>query len=330
MRIGVVISSCGGLSPTHTTAHLLAAALAAGWGVRVVEAQDFDVDERGRIQIRAAVLDGLEADRDVIVDRLRARNLPRRQVDATTFDVVVLRVSTLDPALVAMAQAMAERGVCVLSDPAGLVLTSHKSWLAGLPSGVPRPRTLVTRSFATAEAFLAALAGPAVLKPARSSGGRGVRFLERGAGGEAAASAFAAAAGRGDGHVVVQAYIPEAVNGEKRLLWLEGEILGGYLRTSAPGDFRHNLRVGATPSPCTVDESDRAALHALDPHLRRLGTWLAGIDIIGGRIVEVNVLNPGGAHFTSCLAGVAVGEALVASLRRRAYSRRFPVPVPAK
>lgn len=314
MRLVVLVSSVASVSASHTTIHLLAAALARGHAVRVVEPWDIDLDERGRVQLRAFVLDGLGPDREALVETLRMRSAPRRTVAANDHDVLLLRVNPLDTAVVAFAQLAKRAGLRVLNDPDGLLATTHKSWLASLPPEVPRPRTVVTRSGAVAERFATTERGGVVVKPARASGGRGVGLVRDGLG--ELASAFDAASRAGDGWVVVQAYIPEADEGEKRLLWLDGELIGGYRRLRAPGDFRHNLRRGASPEAAEVDDADRRAVAALDPHLKRAGVWFAGIDLIGGRLVEVNVLNPGGAHFTTLLGGVAVGERLAVALER--------------
>ncbi len=325
----MVISGAGGVQPTHTTVHLICAAREAGWAVRIVEPTDFDIDERGRVQLRAFVLDELPPNRDLIVARLRARDLDRRQLEASSLDVLVLRVNPLDTAVVAMAQLVVAAGVTVVNDPGALVRTTHKSWLASLPPEVPRPRGIVTRSRAAAERFASGVTGGLVLKPARSSGGRGVQLLRGRAARRGLEGAFAAAADAGDGYVVVQAYLVEASMGEKRLLWLDGEIIGGYLRRRAPGEFRHNLKLGAEPAPCDVTRAEREAVAALTPYLLRERIWLAGIDVIGARIVEVNVLNPGGAHFTSAFSGREVGPRLVESLARRAHAAT-PIEVPAK
>lgn len=321
MRLAVLVSSTASASPTHTTLHLIAAALARGAAVRVVEPWDLEIDERGRLQLRAFILDGHAADREAIVATLRNRDAPRRTVEAASHDVLLLRANPIDTAVVAFAQLAARAGLCVLNPPEALLRTSHKSWLATLPPDVPRPRTLVTRSNASAARFHSASPTGTVFKPARASGGRGVGLV-RGPQGELEA-AFGAASAAGDGWVIVQEYLQAADEGEKRLLWLDGEIVGGYLRQRPPGDFRHNLRIGGQPASCTIEPEDAAAIASLGPHLRTEGVWFAGVDLIGGKIVEVNVLNPGGAHFTTLLAGVAVGERLAAGLYARSgYSGR--------
>lgn len=319
MRLVVLLSNVAAASPTHTTVHLITAALARGAAVRVVEPWDLEMDERGRLQLRAFLLDDHPADREAVVATLRARSAPRRTVEALSHDVLLLRVNPIDTAVVAFAQLARQAGLAVVNDPDALFRTTHKAWLAGLGPEVPRPTTVVTRSLASAQQF-ASVHRDVVLKPGRACGGRGVGLV-RGPGQELA-DRFTAAADAGDGWVIVQSYLPEAEAGEKRLLWLDGELLGGYLRRRAAGEFRHNLKVGGVPEPCTVDDADRRAVAALGPHLRREGVWFAGIDLIGGRVVEVNVLNPGGAHHTTALGGVDVGERLAMALERLVPARR--------
>jgi glutathione synthase len=188
---------------------------------------------------------------------------------------------------------------------------------------VPRPATLITRSLSVAEQFTAGIEAGVVVKPARSCGGRGVTLV-RGRRRMALLPDALAHAGSqsGDGYAVVQEYLPEAAAGEKRLLWLDGRLLGGYLRMRAPGEFRHNLKVGGLPEPCPVTDRDQELAATLTPHLRRDGIWFAGIDVIGGRVVEVNTLNPGGAHYTSQFTGLPVARQIIDSLT--------PTPHPAR
>ena len=310
--------------PTHTTVHLLAAAVQGGAQVRVIESGDFEIDERGRIVARAFCLDGAPAEREALAAALAEGSLPRRTIQAESLDALVLRVNPIDTSVVAMAQLLASRDVAVFNSPFAMLRTTHKSWLATLPAAVPRPKTLVTRSGSTAWTFSLAQGDGVVVKPARSSGGRGVSLVRDRSESEFGI-AFSSAAGAGDGLVVVQAYLPAAQHGEKRLLWLDGALVGGYLRQRAPGEFRHNLGLGAEPLPCQVTDAERSAVASLGPHLAAEGIWFAGIDMIGERIIEVNVLNPGGAHFTSAFSGLPVGQllfdALCANLSRQ--SRPF-------
>ncbi len=247
---------------------------------------------------------------------LHGRTALRRHVEVDRLDVLLLRSNPLDLAVIGFAQLVAAAGVRVCNDPYGLVRTSHKAWVATL-AGVPRPRTVVTRSRATIEAFASDCPNGIVVKPARSCGGRGVTVF-RGRRRPRLEPAIEAAVRAGDGYVVVQEYVPAAIFGEKRLLWLGGALIGGYLRQRAPGEVRHNLKVGATPTPCPLTEDDHALASALTPHLVHAGVWFAGIDVIGGVVIEVNTLNPGGVFWSEQFSQPDIGDRIIASLEKTA------------
>jgi glutathione synthase len=323
VRLGIVITNAASAAVTHTTVHVAHAALAQGHAVRVLEPTDFELDERGRLRGRASCFDAPLPDRDALVAALRGRTAPRRSVEVDRFDVLLLRINPLDLAVLAFARLAAAAGVRVLNPPDAILLTSHKTWLGTLPD-VPAPPTVVTRSRATVERFASGLEAGVVIKPARSCGGRGVSIV-RGRRHAGLGKAVDDAMRVGDGYVVAQAYLPEASLGEKRLLWLEGALLGGYLRERGPGELRHNLKVGGQPRACVVTDGDRAAAAALGAHLSRAGVWFAGIDVIGEQVVEVNTLNPGGVHYTAHFGGTDVAAALVDRLAARAPSSHSTV-----
>ena len=315
MRIGIVLSNAASVTPTHTTVHLAVAALARGHAVRILEPWDLEVDARGRVRGRAHLFDA-PCTREELVAALHARSAVRRHVEVDRFDVLLLRCNPLDLAVIGFAQLAAAAGVRVWNDPSALLRTSHKAWVATL-DGVPRPRTIVTRSRATIEAFASNCAEGIVIKPARSCGGKGVTVL-RGRRRPKLDAALVDAERYGDGYVVVQEYLPAAVFGEKRLLWLDGALLGGYLRQRAPGELRHNLKNGATPMPSPLTAADHALAAALTPHLVRDGVWFAGVDVIGDLVIEVNTLNPGGVYWSEHFSQPDIALRLVASLERAA------------
>jgi glutathione synthase len=320
MRLLIAISRVAVCEATHTTIHVAATALARGHQVFFVEPWDFEIDASNRVVMRAYALDE-PARRDELVRRLSDRVAPRRYLDLSHVDALLLRVNPLDPAVILFAQLAVRAGLTVHNDPSSLLLTGHKGYLATL-ADVPRPRTLVTRSRAAAILFASEYRSGVVVKPARSSGGRGVSLVPGGRQKHKVEAAFNFARFLGDGYVVVQEYLAEAEEGEKRLVWLDGALIGGYLRSRAPGEFRHNLVRGGCPRTCTIDETDHVLCRALSPHLKRDGVWLAGIDVIGGKIVEVNTLNPGGVHFGEILGGTRMAECIVRSLEDELAGRR--------
>ena len=299
------------MDASWTTVHLAAAALKRGHGVRFVEPWDFEVDGTGQATARVHAFDPGDHDVDRLVRSLQDRSAPRRYIRLDRFDVLLLRAAPFDPTIMAFALMAKSAGVRVVNDPAGLMVVSHKAWLAALP-GVARPTTLVTQSPGMARLFYEKYRVPCVVKPARGSGGRDV-FLVPWRDVLSFNSAFSRAMSRG-GHVVVQTYLQEATEGEKRLVWMDGVVLGGYLRTRAPGEFRHNLKQGGTAQRTDLTAEEFSAVDMLSPHLLELGIRLAGIDLIGGHVIEVNALNPGGAFHTDRLSGTDTCGAIVERL----------------
>lgn len=321
MRLGIVITRASSVTATWTTVALARAALARGHDVRILERTDFQIDPSGQLIARGFALDGPVPEPEDLAEALRRRTLRRCFIDITRLDVLLLRSTPLCPDLIAFAQIARDRGVRVLNDPDGLVRVTSKAWLASL-SGIPTPPTLITRSVGEALMFYEQQPDGVVVKPARGSGGRAVSQVPRGRSGQLE-RAFETAR-RPGGYVVVQGYIPAAEGGEKRLLWLDGAILGGYLRRRAPGEFRHNLKRGGLAEPTQVTDGERALLAPLTPHLVAAGVWFAGLDLIGDQLVEVNALNPGGTFHTDRLSGTDHADTVIANLEARPQPRIPP------
>jgi glutathione synthase len=295
MNIGFLVSSARAVRPTWTTAHLAQSALLDQHRVRFFEAGEIEVTPHGRLVARAHVLDAPCTSPETLSYRLSSGQLVQRYVEISGLDVLLLRANPFSPHVRVMALLAQERGVRVYNDPAGIIRTRTKTWLATL-TDVPKPQTLITKEISSARIFAENLGTDIVLKPAIGSGGRGVVRIPR-ANPRRLSRAFFDLQHHFPGPVVVQAYSALADLGEKRLFWVDGQVVGAYLRTRAPGAFHHNLQRGATPDPCTVSEADARIVSAISPHLMRNGIRLAGLDVIGGELIEVNTLNPGGLHY---------------------------------
>lgn len=314
MRLAVLVTSTTVMDPTWTTVHLIHAAAQLGHTVRLCEPADLEITAGGRLVMRAWSLDEPIADRLELCRRITTRDLPRRFTELSTCDRLFIRVNPLGPDTLHAAMIAQEQGVMVVNDPAGIARTRSKAWLA-TQAGVPRPATIVTSSRASIAAFAENQRGAIVVKPASASGGRGVALvpprrldlLD-----QAVDQARSVAHG---GPVVVQEYLPEAVDGEKRLFWVDGELLGAYLRRQGPGEFRHNLRQGGQPCPVPIEATDEAIAAVIGPRLLANGIRIAGLDIIGGRLVEVNTLNPGGVHWSDALGSAPLGTVATQAVR---------------
>jgi glutathione synthase len=94
---------------------------------------------------------------------------------------------------------------------------------------------------------------------------------------------------------VLQAFLPEVAEGDKRIVLIEGEVAGAINRLPAKGDIRSNLAAGGTAEASDLTETEREICAALGPELKRRGLLFVGIDVIGGKwLTEINVTSPTG------------------------------------
>lgn len=325
MRLGLAITRATLVEPTWTTALVASGWLARGHALRVIESWDFEISPSGELSARAHCFDpGAHGSPEAFCEALRRRTAPRRLIRVQDLDGLWLRLNPLNTAVLTFAASAAALGVVSIPSSASLLLTAHKSYLATL-ADVPRPPTLVSRSRAAIHDFYDQQPDGVVVKPARGSGGRGVYRVEPRRL-DSLDQAIDHVRTHGDTYVVAQAYLAEAEQGEKRVLWLDGRVVGAYLRERAQGEFRHNLAQGGQPRPCEITAQERAACATLTPHLVRAGVWLAGLDLIGGRFLEVNTLNPGGLHWIQALSACDHTSEVVDSLESWITTRTADVP----
>jgi glutathione synthase len=96
--------------------------------------------------------------------------------------------------------------------------------------------------------------------------------------------------------LIVQAFLPAVSEGDKRIILINGEAVGGFNRVPLKGHARSNLAVGGTAQPSELSEADVAICDAIGPELKARGQILVGIDVIGGRLTEVNNTSPTGVQ----------------------------------
>lgn len=189
-----------------------------------------------------------------------------------------------------------QQGARVVNDPQGLMLAQSKIYLTQLASSVI-PRTLISRDVNELIQFVEHAQTPVVLKPLSGTHGQDVFFVD----------------GPSDknlrqiidvlirqGWAIAQPYVPEAASGDIRVILLHGQCLqidGQYaLVRRRPGgsDFRSNIHAGGKACPTQFNERISQVVDLIGPTLIRDGIALAGLDLIGDVVVEVNVFSTGG------------------------------------
>ena len=122
--------------------------------------------------------------------------------------------------------------------------------------------------------------------------------------------------------IVVQRYVPEVRNGDKRIILVDGQFAGAINRVPAAGEARSNLHVGGRPQPTTLSEREQLMCEALGPELRNRGLIFAGIDVIGSYLTEINVTSPTGIQEIRRFGGPNIAKMIWDAIERRL--RQFP------
>ena len=177
----------------------------------------------------------------------------------------------------------------VVNDPAAVRNAPEKVWVLDFARFMPP--TMVTRSLGAARKF-AAKHGEVVIKPLHGNAGKAVFKIGRDGANLAPLMELFNATYR-EPHVL-QAFVPEVAEGDKRIVLIEGEFAGAINRRPAKGDIRSNLALGGTAEATELTETEREICVALGPELKRRGLLFVGIDVIGGLMTEINVTSPTG------------------------------------
>ena len=176
----------------------------------------------------------------------------------------------------------------VLNDPRGVRDIPEKLSTLRYPHLVAA--TFVGRNTDAIHAF-AKRFDQVVLKPAFFAGGEGVSKT-RASDADFAAKIAAMLAEVGNEPIIVQEFIPAVKDGDKRVFVLDGAPLGVVRRMPKAGEFRANLHVGGVAQMGALDDRDREIVAAVAPLLKEKGILFAGLDVIDGRLTEINVTSP--------------------------------------
>ena len=294
---------------------LMLEAVAQGWGVWTCQIENLGLVGDDAV-CDAAATAVVAAARPTEAFRLEPP-APHRLAD---FDVVLMRKDP--PVDVTYLHATwildhARGKTLLVNDPRGLrELNEH---LAVLRFPQLTPPTIVTRSADRLRAFQAAQGGAIVVKPVDGYGGLGI-FVVRD-GDPNASSILETSTGAGTRWTLAQRYLPEAVEGDKRILLADGELVGAVLRVPAAAEARGNLHVGGRAVKATIDARDREIIAAVAPFLREHGQIFVGLDVIGGMLTELNITSPTGVRHSSQLDGTNVAAAILDCFARLARAR---------
>ncbi len=334
MRVCFLVGDVRSQLPRYGTIFLAHAAWRRGHEVRFVSVEDLSfLDDNNVLAMTTRVRAGEYARPADFHRALVSDEVVREEEALSGFDVVLLRYNPLrensgrpPSPVIDFCWRLRLGGTLVVNDPEGVRRAGGRMYLDDLPSEA-RVRTLVSRSPERLKAFLRQLDGPAVLKPLAPTSGEQVFYLRRR---QVANLNQMITAITKAGYAVAQEYLPEAELGEKRLLLLGGEPVRAGGRVAI---YRRAPPVrGAVPPGARPDGSGRRKKYDFGPMELRLceilrpklvadGLYFVSADIVGDKVLELNVFTPGGLHSNREIYGIDVAEVVIRDLERRVHLR---------
>ena len=309
LHITVVINAIADLTVRTTTALLAHAAAKRGHDVGFAAVEQV-VWDRSHVRVDRTVIDGT-VDLGQALEQLVGR-APQPHVLGAG-DVVLIRTNpgrapdstAIHGASLGMLAMVAAQGVRVLNSPAALLRMESKLSTLELPADLAIP-SVVSSQPDDLRRFVNDAAGPCVLKPLVGTRGSGVHLV-------AAGGAPPSGTPLQDvldellpkGPVLAQLAVPGAEEGDTRIVLVGGEPLcidgrfAAVRRVPAAGEFRSNIHLGGHPELAEWDDRLARVSRIAGPWLREAGLWMVGLDVIGDRVIEINVFSPGGL-FDAC------------------------------
>jgi glutathione synthase len=336
MKVGFVVNDVMTEVHSYTTTRLELAALRRGHEVWSMGVGDFIYDPDGTISANArSVPSSRYKSTKTYLDALQGADAQKERIRVNDLDVLLLRNDPADDAgerpwaqtsSVLFGQLAVRNGVVVLNDPFSLANAINKTYFQHFPEAV-RPLTLITRDSDEVRAFVKEHNGNVVLKPLQGSGGHNVFLVRRKDG--ANLNQIVEAILR-DGYVVVQEYLREAEAGDIRLFVMNGEPLqsegkyAAFRRVSESEDIRSNMSAGGKIRKPKLDDRVFELVEMVRPKLIQDGMFLVGLDIVGDKLMEINVFSPGGLGSAESIQEVEFTATVIEALERKvAYVRIY-------
>jgi glutathione synthase len=204
----------------------------------------------------------------------------------------------------------------VINSPQGLREANEKMYT--LQFHQVMPETVVSQDKSIVRRFVEEKKY-AVLKPLGGKAGEGILFLDPGD--RNFNSIIEVSTQHGREPVMVQKYLPEAKDGDKRIIVLDGQPIGAVNRVPTGSEFRGNMAVGGRVEQTEITDREKEICALVGPKLQKNGLYFVGIDVIGGYLTEVNVTSPTGIREIDRLNNTSLGKQTIQWLEQK-ISRR--------
>ncbi len=238
-----------------------------------------------------------------------------QEVDLADFDVIWLRQDPpFDMHYITTTHLldMVHPETLVVNDPFWVRNYPEKLLVLNFPDLTPP--TTIARDLETIKEFKAKHKD-VILKPLYGNGGAGVFRL--GPDDRNLSSLHELFTGFSREPLIVQKFLPDVSNGDKRVILVDGEPVGAINRVPAAGETRSNMHVGGRPEKVGLTERDLEICAAIGPLLREKGQVFVGIDVIGDYLTEINVTSPTGIQELERFDGVNIAEKIWQAIERK-------------
>jgi glutathione synthase len=329
VKIGFIVNDVDTEIPVYTTTRLAMCATQMDHQAWIMGVGDLTYEPDGTLSARARAGPAKQyKSPERYLEDVQGSRGKETQLRLQDLDVVLLRNDPADDAVdrawavtagVAFGHLISASGVFVLNDPAHLAHALNKAYFQHFPENV-RPRTLISRDEQLITDFVGDLGGRAVLKPLQGSGGSSVFLVSDDE--SPNLNQIIDAISR-DGYVVAQEWLPESEKGDVRVFVVNGEPLArdgriaAFRRVNRGPDLRSNMTVGGKAEEVEVTEDMLRLVELVKPRLIDDGMFFVGLDIVGDKLMEVNVFSPGGLGSCEHLYGIDFNEPVIADLERK-------------
>jgi glutathione synthase len=333
MRIAFVVNRVATEEPGYTTTRLALTASRNGHDVWLIGVEDFSHEPSGSVTALARKApDKKYRSLESFLESVKGEDATVERIEIDELDALVMRNDPADDAGerpwavtsgILFGQLAVTRGVLVVNDPFSLANAVNKTYFQHFPEQI-RPRTMISRDHQAIESFVKDLDGSAVLKPLQGSGGSGVFLVSPDE--SPNFNQMVEALGR-DGYIVAQEYLDEAENGDIRVFVMNGQPLerdgkvAAFRRKNSTEDIRSNMHVGGKAHRVKYTDEMDGLVDLVRPKLMTDGMFLVGLDIVGSRLMEVNVFSPGGLGSCERLYEVDFTEPVIEALERKVALR---------
>lgn len=237
------------------------------------------------------------------------------RTDLSTFDVVLLRQDPpFDMSYITTTHLLEklQPKVFVTNDPKSVREAPEKIFVLNYSQFMPE--TLITRSRDDIEAFRRTH-GEIVMKPLYGNGGAGVFLVKKDDPNFGSLFDMFSATSREPW--MVQRFLPEVRQGDKRIIMIDGEFAAAVNRIPAKDDIRANMVRGGSGELSKLTKREQDICEAIGPELRKRGLLFTGLDVIGGFITEINVTSPTTLRTVKKLGGSDLAASIWDAIEKR-------------